>query len=246
AKAVPAPSGEQLSGALQAKDQLRTISTVEGRLAMLEDRLSRLDLQASAASGNAARAEGLLIAFATRRMIDRGQPLQYLADQLKLRFADAQPRAVRTIIAFSEDPVTLDGLSARLDALEPQLTKADDERSLWNAMADELREMFVLRRESSRVMTPQARIERAKVMLTARRIPEAIEQVRLLPGARAAEKWIADAQRFAEVQAALDLIETAAMLEPNRLRDSVGKLVDQPSPLAAPAAGIAADRTQQR
>ena len=46
---------------------------VETRLALLEDRLSRLDLRAEAASGNAARAEGLLIAFAARRTIDRGR-----------------------------------------------------------------------------------------------------------------------------------------------------------------------------
>lgn len=227
-----------------AEEQLKAVTTVEGRLAMLEDRLSRLDLQADAASGNVARAEGLLIAFATRRMIDRGEPLRYLSDQLRLRFANAQPRAVETIIEFSQSPVTMDELTARLEALAPQLTKGESEESLWTSFTRELRQMFVIRRDSSSVMTPQARIERARVMLTARRIPEAIEQVELLPGAEAADKWIIDARRFAEVQAALDLIETAAMLEPRKLKDSEGKRIDQPSPIATPVETKPADMKQ--
>ncbi len=40
------------------------------RILDLEDRLSRITVQADMASGNAARAEGLLIAFATRRALD--------------------------------------------------------------------------------------------------------------------------------------------------------------------------------
>lgn len=44
-------------------DELKAVGNVEARLAMLEDRLSRINLQANAASGNAARAESLLIAL---------------------------------------------------------------------------------------------------------------------------------------------------------------------------------------
>ena len=46
---------------------------------------------------------------------------------------------------------------------------------------------------------------------------------------------IADARRYEAVQKALDLLETTAMLEPNKLQDSTGQALDQPSPLA-PAA----------
>jgi len=229
AEALGAPVAE-----LSAEEQLKAIGTVEGRLAMLEDRLSRLNLQADAASGNAARAEGLLIAFATRRIVDRGEPLRYLSDQLRLRFTNAQPRAVETIITFSEKPVTIDELGARLEALEPRLTAGTNEKSLWNTVTRELGELFVLRRDASSVMTPEARIDRAKVMLIAHRIPEAIEQVELLPGAKAADKWLIDAKRFANAQSAIDLIETAAMLEPRKLQDSEGKRIDQPSPIATP------------
>ena len=47
------------------------------------------------------------------------------------------------------------------------------------------------------------------------------------------------AQRYDSVQRALDLIETTAMLDPHRLQDSAGRKVEQPSPLAPPAANAA-------
>ena len=80
------------------------------RLAELELRITQLNLQAEAASGNAARAEGLLVAFAARRTLERGSPLGYLEGQLKLRFANAQPNAVESLIEASANPVTLDML----------------------------------------------------------------------------------------------------------------------------------------
>jgi len=98
---------------------------LDARLAAAEQRLTRLDLQAQAAASNVARAEGLLIAFATRRALQRDQELGYLADQLRLRFGDNWPNAVRTVIAFSRDPVRLDRLVARLEGLGPQITQSD-------------------------------------------------------------------------------------------------------------------------
>lgn len=215
-------------------EQIAAIGSIEGRLALLEDRLSRIDFQADAASGNAARAEGLLIAFAARRMIDRGEPLSYVADQLRLRFANAQPRAVQTVVDFSKNPVTIDELRARLEALSPELSETESSRGLWERARGELASMFTVHRDSSTLLTPSARIERAGVMLTARRIGNAIGEVERLPGAEAADRWIADARRFEEVQRALDLLETTAMLEPSRLRDAEGGTVDQPSPLSTP------------
>ncbi len=225
--------------------QMQAVSTVEGRLAMLEDRFSRLNLQANAASGNAARAESLLIAFAARRMIDRGEPLRYLEDQLRLRFSNAQPRAVDAIIEFSAQPVTIDELSARLDALAPRLSGEAEDESFWDTATRELASLFTVRREPASLMSPEARIERARVMLTAGKIPEAVEQVKLLPGAEAAERWITDALRYETVQKSLDIIETTAMLDPSRLQDAEGNKVDQPSPLATPAAKEATPAKKQ-
>jgi len=219
----------------QKADPAADIGSVEARLALLEDRLSRIDFQADTASGNAARAEGLLIAFAARRTIDKGEPLGYVADQLRLRFANAQPRAVQTIIEFAQKPVTLDELSARIEALSPELSDTAETESFWSRAGRKVSSLFVIHRDSSALLTPSARIDRAKLMVTSRRIGKAIEEVQRLPNADAAQVWIADAQRLLAAQQALDLIETTAMLEPRRLQDSAGQPVQQPSPLASPA-----------
>lgn len=213
---------------------LAAIGTVEGRVAMLEDRISRIDYQTEAAAGHAARAEGLLVAFAARRMIDRGEPLRFVADQLRLRFMDAQPNSVETVIAFSRKPVTIDELTARLEALSPELTVTDQRQSLWERLSHELGAMFEVRRDAPTLADPAARVERAKLMLTARRIDGAISEVERLPGAEAGQTWIADARRYKDVQQALDLLETTAMLEPGRLHDADGHQMAPPP--AAPAA----------
>ncbi|WP_232493466.1 MICOS complex subunit MIC60 [Novosphingobium kaempferiae] len=233
--AAPQAAAPMPRAAPAAPAQLGQLATVEGRLAMIEDRISRIDFQTDAAAGNAGRAEGLLIAFAARRMVDRGEPLGYVADQLRLRFMNAQPRAVQTVVDFAANPVTIDALSARLEALSPELTVTNTNRSLWDRTRQEFTALFVVRRDSAALANPIARIERARLMLTAKRIDSAIGEVERLPGADAAETWIADARRYEAVQKALDLLETTAMLEPNRLQDATGRTVDQPSPLA-PAA----------
>lgn len=214
------------------------INSVEGRLALIEDRMSRVDFQSQAASGNAARAEGLLVAFAARRLIDRGAPLGYVADQLRLRFSDAQPRAVQTVLAFAQQPVTIDQLGSRLDALSPELAVTTGEDSLWDRARHQISNLFIVRRDAAALGSPSARIGRTRLMLSSGRIDQAIDEVERLPGAEAADKWIADARRYDDVQRALDLLETTAMLEPARLHDGRGQAVVQPSPLAqtAPAA----------
>ena len=67
------------------------------------------------------------------------------------------------------------------------------------------------------------------------RYESAIEEVRNMPGGEAADQWVADVRRYAAAQRALDLIETAAVIEPRRLRDGSGERIDQPSPVAQAA-----------
>lgn len=197
---------------------------LDQRLAAAEQRLTRLDLQAQAAAGNAARAEGLLIAFATRRAIERGVELGYLADQLRLRFGDAWPNAVRNIIAFSRDPVTLDQLLSRLEGLGPQLEQGDSSVS-WESFKREFGQLFVIRRQDTPSPQPEKRLERARMFLETGRIDAAIGEVSNLPGADKASSWITDAQRYRDVMEALERIETAAVLEPRMLRDGAGNRV---------------------
>jgi hypothetical protein len=206
---------------------------IDQRVAAMEQRLARLDLQSQAAAGNAARAEGLLVTFAARRSLERGVPLGYLADQLRLRFGDAQPNAVRTVIEVSRNPVTLDRLIAELDGLAPELAAAPEKEGAWSWFSRELGELFVVRREDSPSPEPTRRLERARLFLQSGRTEAAIAEVRMLPNPAGANAWIAEATRYADAQHALELLETAALLEPRELRDGAGRSVEQLSPVAA-------------
>ncbi|AOL22972.1 hypothetical protein Ga0102493_111952 [Erythrobacter litoralis] len=235
------PSPSPLAEALESEDAERAVEAVtrvaeqqggiDQRLAAAEQRLTRLDLQAQAAAGNAARAEALLIAFATRRLIERGDELGYLADQLRLRFGDERPNAVNTIINFSrrDQPIRLDTLIARLDGLAPQL-RNNEEGPSWERFSRELSQLFVIRRESTPSPQPTRRLERARWALEQGRIDSAIEEVKNMPGAASAEAWIEDAQRYRDVMIALENIERAAVLDQRGLRDREGNPVNQRSP----------------
>ena len=203
---------------------------IDQRLAAAEQRLSRLDLQAQAAAGNAARAEALLIAFAVRRAVDKGADLDYLADQLRLRFGDALPNATNTVLEFSENPVRLDQLIVRLNTLAPEL-QSDNQSGGFERFSEEFSALFTLRSESTPSPQPRQRIERARLLLASGRTTLAIGEVSAMPGAINAERWLSDARRYAKTQQALDLLETVAVLEPQRLRDGSGNQVDQPSPV---------------
>jgi hypothetical protein len=239
--AALSPSPSPLAQAMEAaktEEAVERVAEQQGgldqRLAAAEQRLARLDLQAQAAAGNAARAESLLIAFATRRAVERGAELGYLADQLRLRFGDQWPNAVSTIITFSRDPVRLDGLVARLEGLGPQLREGSEGPS-WGAFKRELGELFVFRRESTPSPQPERRLERARWALEQGRYQNAIDEVKGMPGASKAAAWIKDAERYQKAMEALEVIETAAVLDQRGLRDGAGNPVRQlNSPLVRP------------
>jgi hypothetical protein len=232
----PSPTPIDVEAAQRAAQAVARVTEQQGgidqRVAAMEQRLTRLDLQAQAAAGNAARAEGLLIAFATRRALERGAPLGYLADQLTLRFGDARPNAVKTVIQAAENPVTLDQLLARLEGLGPRLAKNPRDENALETLKRELGALFIVRRESLPSPQPQRRLERARLFLESGRVDAAVAEVRNLPNATEARAWIEDAERYAAAERALDLIETTAILEPRELRDGAGNRVEQPSPAA--------------
>lgn len=186
------------------------------RVAELEMRLSRINADASAAAGNAARAEGLLVAFATRRALDRGLELRYLEAQLQLRFGDDLPNAVKTIIETSRDPTTLEQLRAEFEAHAADLVgrSAGDGGNLWTGIRREMSELFVVRAANAPSPRASERLDRARRYLASGQVEKAIEEVQEMPGAASAEQWLIDARRYHEARRALDLIEQAAILEP--------------------------------
>jgi hypothetical protein len=231
------PSPTPLAAAQQAEQAVERVAEQQGgidqRLAAAEQRLTRLDLQAQAAAGNAARAESLLIAFATRRSVERGAELGYLADQLRIRFGDQWPNAVGTIIDFSRNPVRLDSLVARLEGLGPDLQQSGEGPS-WGAFKRELKQLFIFRRETTPSPQPQRRLERARWALEQGRYQAAIDEVRGMPGAAKAAAWIKDAERYKKAMDALEVIETAAVLDQRGVRDGAGNPVRALSPLVLP------------
>ena len=165
---------------------------------------------------------------------DVGALVEVIAEgrRLGLDPGDAQPNAVRTVIEVSRDPITIDRLVARLDGLAPTLATAPPEEGALGWLSRELGELFVVRREDSPSPEPMRRLERARLFLQSGRAQAAASEVRNLPNAAGAADWIADAERYAAAQRALELLETAALLEPRSLRDGSGRSVEQVSPVA--------------
>ena len=74
------------------------------------------------------------------------------------------------------------------------------------------------------------------MFLESGRVDRAIAEVEQLPGVENAGAWLVDARRYERAQRALDLIETAAVREPRRLRDGEGRAIEQPGPAETGAA----------
>lgn len=203
-------------------------TALDAQIAAMEQRLARLNLQAAAFDGTSVRAEGLLVAFATRRAVDQGQPLGYLEGQLQTRFGSARPDAVKAVISAAKAPVTLDSLAAQLDDLGPALMGTPRDEGAWQGFTRTLSGMFTIKRDDGSARPAQHRLDTARLMLRSGRVEEAIAEISQLPGNAAAKDWIAAARRYAETQAALDQIEQAALTEPQLLKSGEGEQVTQP------------------
>lgn len=185
-----------------------------GRLRLLEAQIAEIKAANGSLSGNASRAESLLIAFAARRALDRGLALGTLESQLQLRFGDDQPNAVRTVIDVARTPVTLDRLQTEFDKLAPALAGGAPDESLWSGLRREVGSLFVLRDATAPSTRADQRVLRARRLLDAGQVDAAIREIGALPGAPLAEAWVTEARRYHEARRALDLIEAAAILAP--------------------------------
>lgn len=186
------------------------------RLARVEDGVAQLARRTTETSSNAERAEGLLVAFAARRALDRGTALGYIEGLLRERFGERQPQAVATILSASRQPVTLEELQTGLDLVAPQLMARSADESWWQGVRRELAGLVVLRRASAPSIAPADRLTRARRQLEAGHVDLALAEVARLPGRAAAADWIVKARRYASARQALDMIETAALLAPHR------------------------------
>ena len=184
------------------------------RVNQLEQRVAEIDSQSRAAAGNADRAEGLLVAFAARRALDRGVPLGFLEGLLRQRFGDTQRQAVATIITAARQPVTLQQLQEGLADIGQDLTGVGPEQNWWTALRAELGELVSIRRAGTPSTIPADRLRRAERALASAQVDVALAEVLRLPGRDEGAEWIAAARRYVLARRALDRIETAALLEP--------------------------------
>lgn len=186
------------------------------KIADLENRLRAVEANSRQAAGSVGRADALLVAFATRRAVDRGVPLGYLETLLADRFGDTNPRAVAAIITASREPVTLDQLIADYGQLGPALRRGAPNEGVWAGFKREMSSLVAVRRASTPSGKPQARYERAMAQLESGRVDVALAETMRLPGAARAQDWITKARRYVFAHRALDEVESAALLSGGR------------------------------
>lgn len=195
----------------------QTASALEARLAAVSAKLDIITQQATDAGSHAGRAEALLIAFAARRALDRGAPLGYLEGELRLRFADAQPRAVATIINAAASPVTIPDLQMRLGELTPALAGTDAKADWWDSARRELSSLIIVRKAGAPSPEPRKVVERAQTLLASGRVDAALVEIERMRNHDKADAWLQMARQYNEARRALDVIEAAAILEPKRI-----------------------------
>ncbi len=200
-----APTGATIDALTLRETQLAD------RLAAIEARTAAVDGVSRAAAGNAARAEALLLTLSTRRTLDRGQPLGYLEEQLRVRFGARQPAAVGAILQAARAPVTLEDLRASLDGVAPLLTSAAASEGWLASFRREMGGLIVIRHAGTPTTMPNDRLARARRALDAGQVEAALAEVTQMPGATSADAWVTAARRYVAARQALDLLESVAL-----------------------------------
>lgn len=186
------------------------------RIALLEARLRNVENATQRNAGSVGRADALLVAFASRRAVDRGVQLGYLETLLAERFGAQHPVAVATIITASRTPITLDDLTNDYSRLQSELRRGAPDEGLWQGMKRELGGLVAVRRASAPSPKPEARYERAMARLDQGQVDLALAETMRLPGASRAGPWIAKARRYIAAHRALDEVESSALLAGGR------------------------------
>lgn len=225
AQPLPEPGADLTSLYAREIALAARIETLEGRLAGIEG-------DSRVASGYATRAEGVLVAFAARRALDRGLPLGYVEGQLRERFGSIRPNAVAAIAAAAASPVTTEDLRLGLDNIAPTLMTGAAE-GWWPALRRELSTLIVLRAETTPSARPADRLARARRLVDASQVEAAIAEVSRMPGAQGAAAWIDAASRYARARRALSVIEATALSLPGPVPVPVAGPTDGPPPAAA-------------
>jgi hypothetical protein len=159
-------------------------------------------------------------------------PLGYIEGLLRQRFGNNQRQAVATIITASRQPVTLEELQEGLQETRSALTGSGPDQNWWNALKGELGGLVTVRKAGTPSTVPAERFRRATRRLEAGQVDVALAEVMRMPGRENAREWIAAARRYVAARRALDVIETAALLEPRVPSPPTTTTARPPSPKA--------------
>jgi hypothetical protein len=182
------------------------------KIANLEQRLARVESATQQAQGSAGRADGLVIAFAARRAIDRGVALGYLEPMLTARFGPEHQQAVATVITDAHQPIRLNDLITEYEGLGPKLRSGGPSDSWWTGFKREFGTLIEVHRAGRPPSSPEARYTRALQLLSGGDVDDALAETMRLPGAAAGAGWTANARRYIAAHRALDELETAALM----------------------------------
>ena len=180
---------------------------IGARITDLEMRLARAEAAPASSGGASAasdRATGLVIAFAARRALERGQPLGPIEAELRSHFGTATPHLIAAVVAAAERPVTLDQLRTEFDTLSPGLSGTNT--GWWARLTG----LVTVRDAAQSPADPVALLNRASAALDAGRVSVAMEAVAKLPGRAAADGWIELAKRYVAADTALSELEASA------------------------------------
>jgi hypothetical protein len=180
------------------------------RLAAVEARLAFLEANGVTGSGSSSRADALIAAFMARRAVDRGTGLGAAEALLVQQFSVDHGRDVTVIVEGARKPVTLAMLQRDLDALANESAAASGE-GWWDSFTSGLSELVTVRSSDAVPTDPAARMKRAQDFMASGQVEPARLEVAQLPFGEKARAWVLNAQRYRDLQAALDRIEAAAL-----------------------------------
>lgn len=206
AKVIIAPPVAADPASLSARQQM-----LAAQLTALEQRTATVSGEAANSYGNATRAEGMMAAFAARRMIDRGLPLGYLEQQLKDRFGATQPNEVAAVIDAARHPVTIEDLRLGLDQIGSQLALGPAGDGWAGSFVRMVGSLVVIHPRKDPSPVPGERLARVRRLLGQGQVEAAVEEVKRMPGATQASAWVQGADRYVATRRALDTLEAAAL-----------------------------------
>lgn len=208
--ALPAQPAVNTATAVTLDTLAAREAALDAQLRAIEGRMAGVDVASRAAAGYARRAEGLMVAFAARRALDRGVELGYVEGQIRERFTD-QPQATAMVINAARTPVTLGDLREGLTRIAPTLTSGSTGEGFFSSAWRELSTLVILRRDTTPSPRPDDRLARARIVLDGGNVEAALAEVVRMPGAADAGAWIDAAKRYIDARRALNALEVAAI-----------------------------------